>query len=453
MQGIKLIRKAFFIEEVSRIPWVPFVGCHAGKILGINAKEYLTSAENIVKGVGKAIELYKPDGIPVVFDLQVEAEALGCKLSWSEDNPPAVISHPIIEGRTIDSFMIPELKDGRTGLIMEATKQLRQNHPDIALYGLITGPFTLALHLMGTDIFMKMFVEPHLVHLIMNFATDVAKFMTFNYLESGCDVIAVVDPMTSQIDPLSFETFVTPYASEIFRFIREAGSLSSFFVCGNAKQNIEVMCKCKPDNISIDENIPLSYVRDVAISQNISFGGNIKLTVALLLGNEDEVRREALECMDIGGKKGFILSPGCDIPMDTPIKNMIAISELIFDEMLQGKVRAAEVPLNETKKLDLSNHWSANEVIIDVITLDSQSCAPCQYMVNAVERAAKAFGDKVIFKEYSIKEKYGVQMMASLGVKFLPSVVIDGNIEFISQIPPVYTIENKIREYINAKNK
>jgi uroporphyrinogen decarboxylase len=66
--------------------------------------------------------------------------------------------------------------------------------------------------------------------------------------------------MTSQIDPGSFEMFVTQPAKDIFELIRQRGALSSFFVCGHAEQNIEAMCNCKPDNISIDENIALDYV-------------------------------------------------------------------------------------------------------------------------------------------------------------------------------------------------
>ena len=86
------------LQPVDRIPWVPFVGCHAGQLLGLTATQYLQSAEHLVNGVNKAIELYNPDGIPVAFDLQIEAEALGCKLGWADDNPPAVVSHPLTEG-------------------------------------------------------------------------------------------------------------------------------------------------------------------------------------------------------------------------------------------------------------------------------------------------------------------------------------------------------------------
>ncbi|MCF8346350.1 MAG: thioredoxin family protein [Bacteroidales bacterium] len=451
MRGLELIRDAMHLKEVERIPWVPFVGAHAGALMNLTATEYLRSAEHIVTGVSKAIEEYDPDGIPVAFDLQIEAEALGCKLNWADDNPPAVISHPLMDGVQLADLRVPGPEDGRIPLVMKAARILREKHPDIALYGLITGPFTLALHLMGTDVFMRMMEDPDHVHAVMRFATDVGLFMSKEYIDAGCDVIAMVDPMTSQIDPGSFEMFVTPYAVEIFDFIREAGALGSFFVCGNAQQNIEVMCKCRPHNVSIDENIPLDFVRDVALRHDVSFGGNIKLTVVLLMGDEEDSRRDALECMDIGGKKGFILAPGCDLAMATPPANLKAVTELVRDEVMQSELRAAEAKVSAVEKLDLSAHWIDDKVVIDVVTLDSSSCAPCQYMMDAVTRAAEPYGDRVVCKEYRIKEKEGVQMMVTLGVMKIPTIVIDGKVEFSSQIPPVHEIRNRIGEYLDAK--
>jgi len=440
------------MEEVERIPWIPFVGCHAGNLLGISASEYLKSKEHIVNGVSKSVDMYNPDGIPVMFDLQVEAEALGCTLNWSDENPPAVTSHPLADGTDLKELKVPGKEDGRIPMIMEATRELRARHPDIAIYGLVTGPFTLALHLLGTDIFMRFFEDPDYVHQLMQFTTKVAGMMTEQYLDAGCDVIALVDPMTSQIDPSSFETFVSPYAREIFEQVREKNALSSFFVCGYAQQNIEVMCDCNPDNVSIDENIPLDYVRDVALSKGVSFGGNIKLTVSLLLGSEEDSMRDALECMDIGGKKGFLLAPGCDLPMATPPENLQAVTRLVHDEHLQGELRASEAKVEEVEPIDLTGHWKEDKLVIDVVTLDSSSCAPCQYMVDAVERASKPFGDKVLYKEYSIKQKEGVQMMAALGLKTLPAIVMDGNLEFMSQIPPISIIEERISEYLKGKS-
>jgi MtaA/CmuA family methyltransferase len=445
MNGLLLLEKAFRLEETERTPWVPFVGVHGAKLLGIDAETYLKSSKNLVDGISKAIELYRPDGIPVAFDLQIEAEILGCKLIWSKENPPAVVSHPLSEGVKLSALSLPEKTDGRIMVVLDAATILKNKYPDLALYGLITGPFTLALHLLGSDIFMKMFEEPNYIFEVMEFCTQVGIRHSELLLEAGCDVIAVVDPMTSQIDPMSFETFVSPYVSEIFNKIRHKGKYSSLFVCGNAQQNIEAMCDCRPDNISIDENIPLEYVRDIALQKGISFGGNLKLTSVLLLGNELDSRLETVNCIDLGGKKGFILAPGCDLPMDTPVANLQAVTELVYDKYLQEVARKLE-HTSSLLPLSLEGHWIKDKVVVDIITLDSASCAPCQYMVEAVKQASITFGDRVIINEHKIKEKDGIRMMMALGVQNLPTTCINGRVAFISQIPRKSELEKAIND-------
>jgi MtaA/CmuA family methyltransferase len=453
MYGLSLIKKAIRLEPVERIPWVPFVGVHGGYLIGKDAEEYLKSSANMIAGLNKAIELYKPDGIPVSFDLQLEAEILGCQLKWAKENPPAVISHPLSEGIMLSTLKLPEVHDGRIPLVLETTRSLRTSHPEIALYGLITGPFTLALHLLGTDIFMKLFDDPEYVMEVMNFCTDVAISYSNMLIEAGCDVIAVVDPMTSQIDPFSFETFVTPFASRIFDFVREKKKLSSFFVCGHAQQNIEAMCDCHPDNISIDENIPLEFVKEIALAKNISFGGNLKLTVVLLMGDASDAKQDALACLDSGGNLGFILAPGCDLPMQTPVENIQAVSELVFSQYLQDVARNLEKKESKLDLLNMKDYGQSDKVIVDIITLDSESCAPCQYMVEAVKRVAPHFDGVVEWREHPIKKMEAVSFMSSMMVKNIPTICIDGKIVFVSQIPPQNQLIEAIQKRINEKLK
>ena len=55
-----------------------------------------------------------------------------------------------------------------------------------------------------------------------------------------------VDPLVSQISPEHFTSMCHEAFATIFDYIRQKGALSSFFVCGNATRQIEVMCKTKP---------------------------------------------------------------------------------------------------------------------------------------------------------------------------------------------------------------
>lgn len=452
-EGKSLVRAAFLGEKTERAPWIPFVGCHAATLLGATADEYLKSADLICQGVQRAIERYQPDGIPVAFDLQIEAEALGCDLNWAKDTPPVVTRHPLANGATLDDLTVPGPDVARIPVVLEAARRLRAAHPELALYGLITGPFTLALHLLGTDIFMRMFDDPPYVGKLLEFARDVATAMAAYYLNAGCDVIAVVDPMTSQIGPDQFLEFVTPYVKPIFEAIYDRRGLSSFFVCGHAQQNVEVMCKSGPQNICVDENIPLDFVRDVCCEQGVSFGGNLQLTTVLLLGTPTDAEKNAAECLAIGENTGFTLAPGCDIPFDTPPENLEAVGRLVRDPYRQETVRAMAHDGQINDVLDMSQYGRMDKIIVDIITLDSEACAPCQYMVEAVKKIAPEFDGIVEWREHKIKHRESIVFMTSLLVKNVPTICIDGRITFVSRIPPKEELVAAIQKRINEKTR
>ena len=450
MNGKELVRNALVCKEVERIPWVPFVGCHAAHLMGISAETYFKTADRIVDGARLSRELYEPDGLPVLFDLQVEAEALGCGVQFSPENPPAVMSHPLEGNPDLSALKVPGPGDGRFPQVMEAARRIVAEMGDsIAVYGLITGPFTLGLHLRGTDIFFDMVDNPEYVQQLMAFCTKVCKATAKIYLDAGVDVVALVDPMTSQISSANFAEFVSPAATEIFAFIKEQGGLASFFVCGNAKRNIEEMCKCQPHNVSIDENIPLDYVKEVAGRYGVSIGGNIQLTVTLLLGNPADAIRDAANCSAIGGKRGFILSPGCDMPFATPQVNVQAIAAYVHgrDGEFLAQHSGKELEIVEFHKPDYA---SQKTVDVDVITLDSDSCAPCQYMMEAVRAAAEGLPGLAV-AEHKVKTPEGIGCMLALGVKNIPTIVVDGETKYISIIPEVAELRATFETALRSK--
>ena len=451
MTKLERLLAALQCRETDRAPWVPFVGCHAAALLGVSAKEYLQSEDHLVAGVQAAIDRYQPDGIPVLFDLQLEAETFGCELNWGDKNPPSVASHPLANGQELADLLVPRPDSGRVALALAAAARLRRANPDIGLYGLITGPFTLALHLLGTDIFMQMFDQAEYVHRVLAFCKQTGIAMARYYIEAGCDVVAIVDPMTSQIGPDQFSEYVLPAAKPIFDSVRQEGRLSSFFVCGHAQQNIEVMCSCGPDNISVDENIPLQYVRDVCVPQGVSYGGNLQLTSVLLLGSELDAQQNALACMEIGEQHGFVLAPGCDLPFETPPQNLEAVYQVVSDPYQQDVVRSAVADVDEGDQLDMREYGQRDKVVVDIITLDSEACAPCQYMVDAVKKVAPEFEGIVQWREHKIKYRESLVFMTSLMVRNVPAICIDGEIKFVSRIPPRDELIAAIQQRINEK--
>ena len=96
----------------------------SGKLKGYTAKEVSTDAAKLVESLLEVNKLYKPDGQPVMFDLQIEAEILGCDLVWSEDAPPTVASHPLADSTDIPE-KIPGKNEGRIPMAIKAMTEMK----------------------------------------------------------------------------------------------------------------------------------------------------------------------------------------------------------------------------------------------------------------------------------------------------------------------------------------
>ena len=305
-------------EETERAPWVPFAGVHAASLIGVTAKDVLTDGDLLFKSLMEVNRLYKPDGQPILFDLQLEAEIMGCDLRWADDNPPSVSSHPLEDddteddGLTMGDDLLPAPDKGRMPMVLDVMRRMKEAVGDTtALYGLFCGPFTLASHLRGNDIFMDMFDDDEYVKDLLAYCVKAGKRMIDMYADAGMDVIAVVDPLVSQISPAHFTEFMHEPFSELYAYIKEKGLYSSLFVCGDATKNIEVMCKTKPDSLHIDENVDMVGAKKIADQYDVVMGGNIPLTSIMLLGSQLDNMKAVIDLIDaVDSKSNFIMAPG-----------------------------------------------------------------------------------------------------------------------------------------------
>jgi len=434
MTGKELILKAMNNEELPRVPWVPYTGVQIGQLTGYNATELLQDGEKLFKSLIEAEKQYSPDGMPVVFDLQVEAEVLGCDLKWAEDSPPTVSAHPLASEAVVPTKM-PGKNDGRIPMILDVMKRFRKAAPDTALYGLSCGPFTLASHLRSTNLFMDMYDNPEYVSALLEYCTDVFLTMADYYIEAGMDIVAPVDPLISQISPDAFEQFMSKPYKRLFDALRDKGVKSSFFVCGDATKNLEVMCKVGPDCLGIDENIDLAAAKEITDRHNVVISGNIQLTVVMLLGNQRDAMKAALEKIDSIGKHNFILAPGCDMPFNTPVENVIGVAQAAQDPEAARKLVEGYVKEETDIEVNMPDYAALDHALIEVLTIDSATCAACGYMKSAADDMVSEFGDKVEILERKITEPENIARLGKLGVANLPTIVINGEVKFISVIP------------------
>lgn len=422
-------------EQSQSVPWVPFAGVHAGKLKGHSGREMLTNPEKLFESLLEVHRVYDPDGMPVTFDLQIEAEILGCDLVWADEAPPSVVSHPLAADMTIPG-RIPQPTEGRLPMVIDVMKRMKQavGH-DTALYGLVTGPFTLASHLRGTDIFMDTFDHPEFLDELMAYTTKVALAVADYYMDAGMDVIALVDPVVSQVSPRMFKKYLSVSFTTIFDHIRERGVFSSFFVCGDATKNIRVMCETGPDCISIDENIDMVSAKAVTDEYNVAIAGNIPLASVMLLGTQQDSMKYVVDLLAKVNHHNFIVSPGCDMPYDTPVENTIGAMQAVREPEAIRQLVANYTASFDDIEVEIPDYANLERPLVEVFTIDSATCAACGYMMAAAKQVVDGMDGKVDLVERNSMSRDGLARLKKMGLNHLPEIFINGKLAYSSNIP------------------
>jgi len=124
------------------------------------------------------------------------------------------------------------------------------------------------------------------------------------------------------------------------------------------------------------------------------------------------------------------------MPFETPVENILAVANFINGdfasiEMLQSERQVAEAEDKEIEDVEIKQ----GEVFIEIVTLDSEGCPPCQYMCEAVKKVLPKYEGKLVWRESLVKTRAGIRRMAKLGVKNLPAMLLNNEVVFDNIIP------------------
>jgi uroporphyrinogen decarboxylase len=174
--------------------------------------------------------------------------------------------------------------------------------------------------------------------------------------------------------------------------------------------------------------------------------GNIPLTTRMLMGTQLDNMKYVVDMMDALDHHNLIISPGCDMPYDTPVENVIGTAEAIRDvhraRHLLTNYHAAEMDLDAVELPDYAN---LEKPLVEVFTLDSATCAACGYMLQAAERAVAELTGAAEMVEYKMTSADNVARMTKMNIRNLPSICINGELKFSSLIPSNRELMEAIR--------
>ncbi|WP_187470444.1 uroporphyrinogen decarboxylase family protein [Dictyoglomus thermophilum] len=304
---------------------IPLLGAPGVKLTGTTLKENLTDPFVQFKTLYKIVERFNPDGIFPFMDLTVEAEALGLKIEFPENDNPSVREHPVKNRDALNE--IKRKWKGVSGRMITFIKvcEMMAKEFDILKGGYVIGPFTLAGELMGVnDLGINVIEDPDFVEEVVDFTTSVIFEYAKALLETGIDMIAVLEPTAVILSPQQFREFSMKYFKHLSSELKKP---VIYHICGNTKHLIEDMGKSGAWGLSLDSAVDLKWASEI-VPSDVRLIGNLDPVRVFLQGNPEMIYEKTKELLEkMRDVDNFILSSGCDIPFGTPLENIDAFMQ------------------------------------------------------------------------------------------------------------------------------
>ena len=173
--------------------------------------------------------------------------------------------------------------------------------------------------------------QPELVHKLLRFSTDALIAVSEEFAKCGVDIF-ICDPVASGdiMSEKAYRELVLPYTKELAPAIHKHGVAMGYHICGNTNKITEAMLESGCDMLSVDVKVPLLRAKELG-GDKVPIIGNVDPINTMMLGTPDEVREEVMrdiaDCADT--PNGYIVSTGCDIPVDTPKENVMAFMDAV----------------------------------------------------------------------------------------------------------------------------
>lgn len=267
------------------------------------------------------------DALFPFMDLSIEAEALGLKVEFADNEPPTVVEHPVTTKKELKKLELPtSQKRKRMRVVDETISMVKERVKERALIGgYAASPFTLAGLLMGAEnIAVNTLLEPDFCKEVALFATEVIIPYALSQEAAGADFIVLLDPSAVLLSPSLYEEFVQPYVEQV------ASALSIptlLHVCGQTTPIMGSLAKTAVAGLSVDKDVDIPSIMPLIPPSKIIVG-NIDPVSLFLNGEPSEVRESTEHLIErMSGYKNFILSSGCDLPPATPLENIRAFAQ------------------------------------------------------------------------------------------------------------------------------
>jgi uroporphyrinogen decarboxylase len=333
MNSLETILSTVRMKRTDRVPVIPQVFGHAAVCNGVPLEKYLRNGTTLAECQIQAREKYGYDGVFALADVNVESEAMGSEIVYRDGLYPYIKRHVLSDANGVDEVKIPDpTSDGRMPEVLEAIRITSEALGNEALVACaLLGPFTLTCQLLGTERTLYMLADDMPLFLeFLNISERVAISYGEAQVKAGAHVPIMFDPgaTPSVLPPRLFREIEAPSLSRIRLALAAAGAAGTWLHIAGGTDSI--MSSCRSIGVQV-VNFDYDVTPESAISAlpDVCLDGNVK-SLSFCSGSPREVSQRSGGLLRAFEKRGgFILSSGCEIPLEANPECIHAMVETV----------------------------------------------------------------------------------------------------------------------------
>jgi uroporphyrinogen-III decarboxylase len=253
-------------------------------------------------------------------------------VSWPADAP---IEFPLKGRGDWQRYQVPDPSlPGRLTEVKTALKVAKDSQTGV--FGCVRGPFTATWLLFGIDAFsLLLYDDPDLLDEVLTVCTDFNIEGGRRMIEAGVDGITFADDYGSVngpfLSPALFRKHILPQLRRMVSSFREMGAPVMMHSDGNIRPLLDLIVAGTQIHayhpVERGAGMDLGEVKR-SFGHKICLIGNVDNKTTLVTGTADDVRWEAIRCIQTAAPGGgYILASDHSLKDDMPNENIFALYE------------------------------------------------------------------------------------------------------------------------------
>ncbi len=321
--------------------YLPAIYEHKAFFLGDTPSNVSRDADLFTKAVLAEYETLEPDALAIGIDVySLEAEAAGCTVSFYEGDDTSIPgiqpgNHVVTVDTDYSQRPVPNpLQDGRMPINIETARRVVDELGDeVWIRGAISGPFSLAISLMGAeDFFLCCWDNPDASRRVLEYSTAIIKEFGKAYIDVGAQVILFDSQASPELlSPKMYEDYVLPFTKELIDYFNQLGVKDvPLIIGGKTTRIIDSLIATGANNLLCDFTADWdkwsSRCRETrrALRRNIS-------PRFVETASPDEIYQFSQQIVAEGKDlPGFIMGTAV-VPYGTPTENLLAVKRACME--------------------------------------------------------------------------------------------------------------------------